>query len=228
LYFVNNISSNFLDGQEAIHCLKVLRKQVGDIIEITDGKGFFYKAKLTKASNRKANFKILNTKKIEAYKPKLHLYFSPTKQGARNEWLLEKCTELGIDTFTPIICEKSERRKLNIDRLNKIIISAIKQSQRAWLPTLNNVTSFTKAIDKLNEVEKFLASFNNEQKNLEAVLLKDKETAIFIGPEGDFSEKEKKLAQENNFSIVNLGNYRLRTETACIAVTDLFNILNRK
>lgn len=228
MYYVSNINNNYIDGQEAIHCLKVLRKQVGDIIQITDGKGSFYKAELTKASNKKASFKILNTQKIEAYKPKLHLYFSPTKQGARNEWLLEKCTELGINTFTPIICEKSERRKVNLDRLNKILISAVKQSQRAWLPTLNNAISFTKALDTLNGVEKYLASYSEEQKNLEAVLLKDKETAIFIGPEGDFSDKEKKLAQENNFSIVNLGDYRLRTETACIAVTDLFNILNRK
>jgi len=227
MYYVDNINDKCLDGQEAIHCLKVLRKQVGDIINITDGNGSFYKVTLTKVSKRIAGFKILETTKDAIRKPKLHLYFSPTKQGVRNEWLLEKCTELGIDSFTPIICENSERRKINIERLNKILISAIKQSQRAWLPTVNNMIAFTKIVGKLTNVEKYLASYSSEQKNLEEVLLKDTDTAIFIGPEGDFSEKEKNLAQINNFSTVNLGNYRLRTETACMTVTNLFNTLNR-
>lgn len=227
MYFVNNINDNFLDGQEAMHCLKVLRKQVGDLINITDGKGHFYKAELTNTAKKKASYKILEIENVPETKPKLHLYFSPAKQGVRNEWLLEKCTELGIEAFTPIICEKSERRKLNLDRLNKIIISAIKQSKRAWLPTLNNMLTFAKAIDTLSEVEKYMASYYCEQKNLENVLTKDKDVAIFIGPEGDFTEREINLAQKNNFTIVNLGNYRLRTETACVAVTDLFNILNR-
>lgn len=227
MYYVSNINDNFLEGQEATHCLKVLRKQVGDSINITDGIGNFYKVELTKASNKKATFKILQKKEIVQPTPKLHLYFSPIKQGARNEWLLEKCTEIGIDSFTPIICKNSERRKVNIERLNKILVSAIKQSQRAWLPKLNKMISFEIALATTSGYNKYLASFSKDQKNLEDVLQKNSNAAIFIGPEGDFSEKEKSLAQKSNFNIVNLGNYRLRTETACISATNLFNIFNR-
>jgi len=227
VYYIQNINDNCLEGQEAIHCLKVLRKQAGDIIKLTDGQGYFYSAEITTTSNKKAGFKIIETQKIAYTQPKLHLYFAPTKQAIRNEWMLEKCTEIGIYSFTPIICENSERRKINLNRLNKIIISAIKQSQRAWLPNLNDITSFKTTINKLTNVEKYLASYNIDQKDLNNVLVKSKDVAIFIGPEGDFSEKEKQLAQKNSFTIVNLGSNRLRTETACIAATHLFNILNR-
>lgn len=227
MYFVSNIQSGYLENQEAIHCLKVLRKQVGDILEVTNGKGSFYKVQLTNTSNKKAHFKILETQNVVASKTKLHLYFSPVKQASRNEWLLEKCTEIGINEFTPIICENSERRKINTERLNKILISAIKQSRRALLPVLNNMISFTTSLDTLGESEKYLASYNSKQSNLEEVLIKNKNTVIFIGPEGDFSEKEKNLAKKYNFNTVNLGNYRLRTETACVVATHLFNILNK-
>jgi len=200
MYYLQDINSLKLGKEESIHCLRVLRKQTGDIIEVTEGKGIIYKAELTGNAGKQASFKILETKEYEEEQPHLHLFIAPTKNINRMEWLLEKCTEVGIKSITPIICQQSERKVVKTDRLKKIILAAMKQSQRAWLPS---------------------------QKNFEEVLEINMDTNVFIGPEGDFSEEEKKMANNYNFVSVNLGKYRLRTETAGLIATHIFNLKNR-
>lgn len=230
MYYLSNINSLKLGKEESIHCLRVLRKQTGDTIEITEGKGIIYKAKLTEIAGKQASFKIFETKQFEEEQPHLHLFIAPTKNINRMEWLLEKCTEVGIKSITPIICKQSERKVVRTDRLKKIILAAMKQSQRAWLPILQEPISFKNIVESIktsSTIKTYMASYKTSQKNFEEVLETNADANVFIGPEGDFSEEEKKMANNYNFVPVNLGKYRLRTETAGLMATHIFNLKNR-
>jgi len=229
MYYVEQIAQLILDKEESRHCLKVLRKQIGDTILIGNGKGSFFKAEITDTRGKNAAFKIIKETKIKEPSPNLHLYIAPTKNINRMEWLLEKCTEVGIKSITPVICHHSERKVLRLDRLQKIMLTAMKQSERAWLPQLREVTTLKNSFKTISTeiANTYLATYVNGQPNLETAIEAGKDTHIFIGPEGDFSEEEKKLANFYNFVFVNLGNYRLRTETAGLMATHIFNLKNR-
>ena len=207
--------SSHLSSEESKHCIKVLRKQEGDTIHLIDGRGNFYEVKITLASQKKTAFVILREWNETNRPYKLHIAIAPTKNNDRFEWFLEKATEIGIDEITPIICERSERKVIKNERMEKIILSATKQSLKATLPKLNQAVSFDDFIKKELNSSCFIAHCE-EQKKISLQTTISANSTLLIGPEGDFSAKEIHLALDRNFKPVSLGNSRLRTETAGI------------
>lgn len=210
-------SFNF-DKDESRHIVKVLRKKVGDQLHITNGKGWLFTAKLTLAEAKHCSVKILS-QNLQPKRPySLHLAVAPTKMNDRYEWFLEKATEIGIEEITPIICDNSERKVVKLERFEKILQSAMKQSLQCYLPKLNAPIAFKDFVDSSFEVTKFIAHCEEtDKKSLKSQLKNNENTLILIGPEGDFSVKEIEMALAADFIPVTLGNTRLRTETAAIA-----------
>ena len=205
------------DKEESKHIIKVLRMKDTDLLYVTNGMGFLFKTQITLASDIKCMVKILSFEKSETPRYKLHLAVAPTKMNDRYEWFLEKATELGIAEITPIICEHSERKQIKTDRFDKIIQSAMKQSNQYFLPKLNVPIAFKDFIKIKNDGLKLLAHCEEgSKKTLKNVLKPSQSVTIMIGPEGDFSDKEIQLALENNCIAVSLGSTRLRTETAAV------------
>ncbi|MWB93249.1 16S rRNA (uracil(1498)-N(3))-methyltransferase [Flavobacterium sp. GA093] len=205
------------DKEESRHIIKVLRKKDSDILHVTNGLGLLFETEITLASDNKCMVQV--NKITHADKPKfsLHLAVAPTKMNDRFEWFLEKATEIGIQEITPIICDRSERKVINKERFEKIILSAMKQSNETFLPKLNDAISFKEFIKQKNKGLQLIAHCEEtDKKSLKEVLKINEDVTILIGPEGDFSEKEIALAIENNYQPVMLGNTRLRTETAAI------------
>jgi 16S rRNA (uracil1498-N3)-methyltransferase len=220
-----------LPEHEAYHCIKVLRKKQGDSVYVTNGKGIIAVANIHSLTKKEVQLKInevvLNLKKRANYY--LHLYVAPTKNINRFEFFLEKATEIGIDEITPIICEHSERRNIRNNRLEKIILAAVKQSFSAFLPKLNQSIEFKQLlIDKDNFQNSFLAICAEKSTHLARLADKKDEITVFIGPEGDFSKEEISLAKQKNIIPVSLGKNRLRTETAAIVATHTISLLNQK
>ncbi|MES2574790.1 MAG: 16S rRNA (uracil(1498)-N(3))-methyltransferase [Bacteroidota bacterium] len=205
------------DKEESKHIIKVLRKKDTDILFVTNGLGLLFKTEITLASDNKCTVQILSFEKIEPSKFHLHLAVAPTKMNDRYEWFLEKATEIGIHEITPIICDRSERKVVNKERFEKILLTAMKQSNVLFLPKLNEAITFKEFIKQKNVGLQLIAHCEEtEKKSLKSVLKPNENITLLIGPEGDFSEKEITLALENNFIPVSLGNTRLRTETAAI------------
>jgi 16S rRNA (uracil1498-N3)-methyltransferase len=205
------------DKEESKHIIKVLRKKDTDILFVTNGVGLLFKTEITLASDNKCTVKILSIEKAEPSKFQLHLAVAPTKMNDRYEWFLEKATEIGIHEITPIICDRSERKVVNIERFEKILLTAMKQSNVLFLPKLNEAITFKEFIKLKNEGLQLIAHCEEtDKKTLKSVLKTNKNITLLIGPEGDFSEKEIALALENKFAPVSLGNTRLRTETAAV------------
>ncbi|HXU25674.1 MAG TPA: 16S rRNA (uracil(1498)-N(3))-methyltransferase [Bacteroidia bacterium] len=221
LFFTNifiDESTLLLSPEESKHCIRVLRHKNGDIINLIDGKGNFYEAEITDANPQKCVAQITRKKIPREPKPyRLHLAISPTKNADRIEWMLEKCTELGVDEFSFIICKRTEKTGVKTDRFKKIAESAIKQSIQAMMPVINEAQTFKDFITQhTNTSSKYIAHCIEEDKTgLKDAMLKVK-SLILIGPEGDFTEDEIKLAIENKFQPLSLGNSRLRTETAAL------------
>lgn len=215
------------DKEESKHIIKVLRKKIGDIVYITNGKGNLFHSEITLESEKKCEVKII---KIDTYKSKnyqLHIAIAPTKINDRFEWFLEKATEIGIDEITPIICEHSERKVYKTDRAEKIIQAAMKQSNQFYLPKINKPTLFNDFIQKDICTLKFIAHCEKDKKELFQNSFKPKQDIlILIGPEGDFSSKEITKALNNNFIPVSLGNTRLRTETAGVVACHTVALIN--
>lgn len=211
-------TENFsFDKEESKHIIKVLRKRDTDILFVTNGFGVLFKTEITLASDTKCTVKIVSFEKAKTPKYKLHLAVAPTKMNDRYEWFLEKAAEIGISEITPIICEHSERKQIKTDRFDKILLSAMKQSNQLFLPKLNEPILFKEFIKRKNEGLQLIAHCEEtDKKTLKSILKSNQNITILIGPEGDFSEKEIGLAIENNFIPVSLGNTRLRTETAAI------------
>ncbi|MBC8644764.1 MULTISPECIES: 16S rRNA (uracil(1498)-N(3))-methyltransferase [Flavobacterium] len=220
----------FFDKEESKHIVKVLRKKEGDNLYVTNGLGYLFKTEIALASDSKCLVKIIGSEKGEATGYKLHLAVAPTKMNDRFEWFLEKATEIGIGEITPIICDHSERKVVKTDRFDKIILSAMKQSLHYYLPKLNEPVSFKDFIkQQQNEGLKLIAHCEETQKkSLKETVLPNQDVTILIGPEGDFSEKEIKLAVENNYIPVTLGNTRLRTETAAVVACHSVVFINEK
>ena len=205
------------DKEESKHIIKVLRKKDTDILFVTNGSGLLFKTEITLASDNKCTVKILSFEKAEPSKFHLHLAVAPTKMNDRFEWFLEKATEIGIHEITPIICDRSERKVVNNDRFDKILLTAMKQSNVLFLPKLNNATTLKEFLKRKNEGLQLIAHCEEtEKKSLKSILKPNENVTLLIGPEGDFSEKEIALALENKYIPVSVGNTRLRTETAAI------------
>lgn len=215
---INETTETFsFDKEESKHIIKVLRKKDSDILHVTNGLGLLFKTEITLASDNKCTVKIVSIEKTEAPKYKLHLAVAPTKMNDRYEWFLEKATEIGIHEITPIICDRSERKVINTDRFEKIILSAMKQCNQMYLPKLNSAVTFKEFL-KIKKTGTTLIAHCEEidKKTLKSVVSPSKDYTILIGPEGDFSNKEIELALESNYIPVSLGETRLRTETAAI------------
>ena len=205
------------DKEESKHIVKVLRKKDADILFVTNGLGLLFKTEITLASDNKCTVQILAVEKAETSKFRLHLAVAPTKMNDRYEWFLEKATEIGIHEITPIICDRSERKVINKERFEKILLTAMKQSNVLFLPKLNEAITFKEFVKRKNSGMQFIAHCEQtDKKTLKSLIKPGENVTLLIGPEGDFSEKEIALAVENNFIPVSLGNTRLRTETAAI------------
>ncbi len=225
LFYKTDIISEqlVLDTDESVHSIKVLRHRRGDLIRIIDGKGGFYVAEIENADPKACKVKIIS--KIDNYeKPsyELHIAIAPTKKLDRFEWFVEKATEIGVSSITPLICQRSERRTIRIDRLEKVAIAAMKQSVKAYLPRIYEPIEYIDYVEKNLPGSKFIAHcMDGVKKDIRTVELSDSIT-ILIGPEGDFTSEEVMFAIQNDYESLSLGEYRLRTETAgvvsCTAV----------
>ncbi len=205
------------DKEESKHIIKVLRKQEGVKIHITNGVGYLFVSEISLASEKKCEVKIIEEHFFEPTTFRTHIVVAPTKMNDRLEWFLEKATEIGLHEITPIICDHSERKVYKIDRAEKIIQSAVKQSNQYYLPIINEPIHFSEFVKKNIDGQKFIAHCEEtDKKSFSNEIHKNEAITILIGPEGDFSSKEIKLALENGFIPVTLGNTRLRTETAAL------------
>ena len=227
---INETSESFsFDKEESKHIVKVLRKKDTDILYVTNGLGFLFKTEITLASDNKCTVKIISFEKEASPKFQLHLAVAPTKMNDRFEWFLEKATEIGIHEITPVICDRSERKVVNAERFEKILLTAMKQSNVLNLPKLNKSITFKEFIKHKKEGFQLIAHCEETyKKSLKSVLKPNTNVTLLIGPEGDFSEKEIASAIENNFIPVSLGNTRLRTETAAIVACHSVVFINEE
>ena len=219
LFYTPDICSNnyVLSEDESKHCVRVLRLSEGDILYLTDGKGNLYTAKIVDANAKRCVVTIIETqKKYGARNYFLHLAVAPTKNLERYEHLLEKITETGVDEITPLICNHSERRTVNPVRLEKVLIAAMKQSLKSFLPQLNVSQNFADFISQSFDGEKYIACCRPEipRELFWNALPTNRRALVLIGPEGDFSDEEIRLAQQAGFRPVSFGESRFRTETA--------------
>lgn len=202
---------------ESKHIVKVLRKSVGETLHITNGKGWIFTSEITISDLKNCKALIISKTLQPKKEYKLHIAVAPTKMNDRYEWFLEKATEIGIDTITPIICDHSERKTIKTDRFEKILQSAMKQSLNCYLPKLNKAIIFKDFIKQDFNGQRFIAHCeDSDRKSLKKELKAKQDVNILVGPEGDFSVKEIQMAIQNKFIPVTLGETRLRTETAAI------------
>tara|TARA_B100001250_G_scaffold377676_1_gene366942 strand:+ start:75 stop:770 length:696 start_codon:yes stop_codon:yes gene_type:complete len=219
LFYSKNILEHRLSLDESKHCLISLRKNVHDQILITDGKGLIYTAEIKKIDNHHVIYDNLDIVHKDMRSKKLHIVVAPPKNKVRFEWLLEKVTEIGVDMISPIICEHSERVKINQLRSERVLISAMKQSKNSILPTLNKIESFEKILKKYTRNTYIAHCYDTDKmllKNVEKMIKQTTDITLFIGPEGDFSKKELNFAEKEGVIPITLGTQRLRTETAAI------------
>jgi 16S rRNA (uracil1498-N3)-methyltransferase len=217
-----------LNTEESKHCIRVLRLQQNDIIQLIDGKGGLYEAKIVQPDPKKTSLTIVNC--IREYGKRnhyLHIAIAPTKNMERLEWFVEKATEIGIDEITPLICDRSERKEVKFDRLNKIITSAVKQSIKAYHPQLNEQVRF-KDFVKNGSGQLYIAHcMEGNKQQFSTDLIKHDRYTVMIGPEGDFTPQELESALSNGYNSLTLGTSRLRTETAALEACFELNFLNR-
>jgi len=236
-----------LDAEESTHAVRVLRYTAGDTIHVADGRGKLYEALITNPHSRHCEAEIICVEQqAKHHRSSVHIAVAPTKNIDRMEWLAEKCTEIGVDLITPLICHHSERKVIRTDRLQKIILSAAKQSLSAYLPHLNELTSVKDCIMNASEEHRYIAHSSpwtdkrdlsdelrkntpcgSNQKleviNTESEIPSSESFLVLIGPEGGFSDDEVHLAIEHGFVPVSLGEARLRTETAAIVACAMIN-----
>ncbi len=219
----------WLEEDTARHVVQVLRMQVGGQFILTNGKGHAATVRITEAAKKKCAVYIEEVVSHQQAKGILHLAVAFTKNTGRNEWLLEKATELGANTITPIQATRSERERVKPDRWNNILIAAMLQSQQYHLPQLNEPATPEQLVRYLDNIPQKLVAHCMEGKEREPLSIACKpglETVILIGPEGDFTPEEVALLEQNNFVAISLGHRRLRTETAAMSVCSYFNTIN--
>lgn len=213
--------------EESKHIIKVLRKKEADVVAITNGNGYVFEAKIIHADLRKCTVEFIKSTYHPIKQARLHLAVAPTKMNDRFEWFLEKATEIGISEITPIICDHSERKIIKLDRMQKVVQSAMKQSLQYHLPQLNDAISFKEFVARNFSENLYIAHCEETKKKFLKTLLKPQENALMlIGPEGDFSTEEIQTALTKGFVPIALGDTRLRTETAAIYATTCFSIVN--
>ncbi|RCH54607.1 16S rRNA (uracil(1498)-N(3))-methyltransferase [Mucilaginibacter hurinus] len=233
LFYTPDIASGsahyFLNEEESKHCIRVLRLTVGDNVQLIDGKGGFYAARIKDAHPKRTILDIISvTQEYQKRNHHLHIAVAPTKNIERLEWFLEKATEIGIDEVSLIICHRSERKEARVDRLNRIITSAVKQSIKAYHPVLNEAIPYDKFLARNFDGQKFIAHCaDGEKADISSVLQPAGKYCILIGPEGDFTETEIAAALSCDFKPITLGTSRLRTETAALEACFEVNFLNR-
>lgn len=234
-----------LPAEEATHALRVLRLKGGDEIFLMDGEGSFFRAEVTAASSKRCLYEIKEEMPQQrAWKGHIHLAIAPTKMMERIEWMAEKATEIGFDELSFLNCQFSERKVVKTPRIDKIVISAVKQSHKAWKPVVNELVSFKEFIQTPRPGRKFIchcyeevekkdffteisgvlneAPAATESSNADAA-----DITVLVGPEGDFSIDEVRLALENGYESVSLGTSRLRTETAGLVAVHMAHIARR-
>lgn len=222
-----NIGSVFSLQDDEFHHLKVLRKQVGDEIFVTNGNGLLVSASLLSITKNEALLRVQKMVSEQADKPWVSIALSPTKNTERFEWFLEKATELGVDQIFPLLCKRSERKKMKAERLEKILLSAMKQSNRLLLPKLHDLIDFHDFIKQNHISQCFIAHCEAEnEKHLKQLCLPKQNTLVLIGPEGDFTEEEVMFAKNAGFKEVSLGKARLRVETAALSACHIVNLCN--
>ena len=210
-----------LPQDEAMHAMRVLRLRSGDDMMLMDGMGNFFSAEVTIAATHHCYYAIKEKLHQERqWAGKIHLAIAPTKLMDRMEWMVEKAVEIGVDQISFLNCSYSERRLLKLARLEKIVISAVKQSHKAWKPTINEMEFFKRFVQAPLDGEKFIAHCYDVVPRtylfdeLRSISNPDSPVTVMIGPEGDFSLEEVNLAIKNGYKSVHLGKSRLRTETA--------------
>jgi 16S rRNA (uracil1498-N3)-methyltransferase len=230
VFFLEDIAdkkgSLVLSGEPSRHIVQVLRMKTGDLVELTDGRGNTASAEITGENKKNCTVKIRDVRQKERPKRKISIAISLIKNSSRFEWFLEKVTEIGVTEIIPLICERTEKQQFRFDRMKNILVSAMLQSQQAWLPELKNPASFETLIQEARQSQKFIAHCAENQK----VFLSDAinhltgSQIILIGPEGDFTKPEIEYAIKNQFTPVSLGETRLRTETAGIVAAALLAV----
>jgi 16S rRNA (uracil1498-N3)-methyltransferase len=216
-----------LGAEESMHCARVLRLESGSTIEITNGKGWIFKGILVNSNPKACSVNISGKDFFGKNRADIHIAVAPTKNINRYEWFLEKATEIGIDEISPLICRHSERQNLRIDRLNKVITAAVKQSLNSWHPILNQPSSFMDFMKQSAEGQKFIAYVDDKPRpHLKEIYHKGIPAIVLIGPEGDFSQDEIELALQCGYKAVSLGKSRLRTETAAVVACHTINLSN--
>ena len=222
--------STALPEEEAVHAVRVLRMVAGDELMLMDGNGTFYRAVVTLAHGHHCQFDILETlPQQRPWQGYVHLAMAPTKMMDRTEWMVEKATEIGIDELSFLDCRFSERKVLKTERIDKIIVAAMKQSRKAWKPVLNALTPFADFVNAPRQGKMFIAHCYDEIAKVNLYdelrqLAPDEPTTVLIGPEGDFSIDEVRMAVGAGWVSVDLGKSRLRTETACLSAVMMMQL----
>ncbi len=228
---------NQLPQEEATHALRVLRLQPGDEIFLIDGAGVFHLARVTVTSSKQCLYEVVKSMpQSRAWKGRIHLAIAPTKMMDRVEWMVEKATEVGFDELTFLDCRFSERRVVKTERVEKIVVAAMKQSRKPWKPVVNGMTPFAQFVSTPRDGLKFIAHCYEEVPRMDLfdILTQplssttDTDVTVMIGPEGDFSIDEVRLAMEHGFVPVSLGTSRLRTETAGLSAVMMVQLTLRK
>lgn len=232
IFYTPELSSDTftLNEEESRHCSKVLRLGIGEIVHLIDGKGGLFEAEISAISKKNVQLRVIRSQReFGKRNHHLHIAIAPTKNIDRLEWFLEKATEIGIDEITPLICDRSERKIVKEERLEKVITSAVKQSLTAYHPQLNQTISFSDFMKLEFTGERLIAHCidDSAKQFINEVVSKHQSYLILIGPEGDFSPIEVNSALQNGFKPVTLGTTRLRTETAALAACFEVNYLNR-
>lgn len=222
-----------LGEEESQHCVQVLRAQTGDEIDITDGLGKLYRAQITNPNRKHCEVRIIDELQPEPlHVGHVHIAIAPTKNIDRFEWFVEKATEMGVDEITPLLCRFSERRVINLERLNRVLVAAAKQSLKTTYPKLNPLTRLEDFIPQSTAEDCFIAhceggyAATGDKHALQQCLTRGHSVLILIGPEGDFSSEEIQLALQAGFLPVSLGKARLRTETAGLVACHTALLIN--
>ena len=230
-FYAPDIASTLtLPESDSGHCVRVLRMHPGDNIEVVDGAGMLYRCTLRDANPKRATVDIIDTVELPKVWPgSITVAIAPTKHNDRMEWLVEKLVEIGVDRIVPLRCRHSERKDINVERLTKIAVSAMKQSLKAILPQIDPMTPYRDFIDSCTAGQRFIAYCDPSipRRQLARELIPATDVAVLIGPEGDFSPEEIRQALDTGWIPATLGDNRLRTETAALVACDTFQIINQ-
>ena len=232
IFYAPDIKGDYhtLDEKESKHIIKVLRMTHGSSVQLIDGKGNLYEGFISQPDPKRCTIKISRiSNDFEKRNYRLHIAISPLKNTERFEWFVEKSVEIGIDEITPLICNNSERKKIKPERINNIIISAMKQSLKSLKTTLNEPSLFNDFINCKHNGRRLIAHCNNKlnRNNISDIYNPGEEAVLLIGPEGDFVSDEIKAAEEKGFIPVHLGRSRLRTETAGVVACHSIYFINQ-